>query len=207
MDRLAEVGLKLNTSKCQFICQEVAFLGHVISPQGLKTSDQHVKAVEEFPVPTNVKGVRQFIGMASFYRRFVNNFARVTQPLHALTRKGAPFKWTGSCQEAFELIKKKLCEAPILAYPSFTRAFVVAILSQVQEDGRCHPVAFASRALSPAEKNYSITDLETLAVAWALAHFRIYLYGQKVTVYTVCYRTPVLMAGMLDGGPRSMEVV
>lgn len=132
--------------------------------------------------------------MTSYYRRFIDSFARIAHPLHAFTKKGASYEWTEICQEAFDGLKKKLCEAPILAYPSFTKEFVLetdasilgigAVLSQAQIDGNLHLVAFASRALSPAERNYSVTDLETLAVLWAVSHFRIYLYGQKVTVYT-----------------------
>ena len=194
LSRLVEVGLKLKPTKCHFLCQEVGFLGHVISPQGLKTSQQHILAIKEFPLPVNVREVRQFMGMTSYYRRFVKNFAKIAQPLHVLTRKGASYEWTVSCQQAFEELKKRLCEAPILAYPSFNKDFTLetdasirgigAVLSQPQEDGKLHPVAFASRALSVAEKNYSITDLETLAVVWAVSHFRAYLYGQRVTVYT-----------------------
>ena len=99
-----------------------------------------------------------------------------------------------ACQQAFNLLKQKLVEAPILAYPSFDREFVLetdasaqglgAVLSQYQEDQRLHPVAYASRALSPCERNYGITELETLAVVWALSHFKVYLYGQKVKVIT-----------------------
>ena len=170
------------------------FLGHVITLQGLKTSLRHITAITDFPVPRSVTEVRQFMGLASYYRRFVKNFAQIAQPLHALTRKGALFAWSESCKEAFEELKRQLTEAPILAYPAFGRDFTLetdasnrglgAVLSQYQEDKKLHPVAFASRALSPAERNYSITDLETLAVVWSVSHFRIYLYGQKVTIYT-----------------------
>ena len=151
-------------------------------------------AIREFPTPQNVKEVRQFVGLASYYRRFVQSFAQTAQPLHALTRKGVSFRWTESCQNAFDVLKKKLCEAPILAYPAFDREITLetdasilgigAILSQLQADGKPHPVAFASRALSPTEQNYAITDLETLGVVWAVSHFRTYLNGQKVTIFT-----------------------
>ena len=134
------------------------------------------------------------MGMTSYYRCFVKNFAKIAQPLHALTCKGAAFEWAGPCQQVFDELKRRLCEAPILAYPAFTKEYILetdasiqgigAVLSQTQDDGKPHPVAFASRGLSPAERNYSITDLETLAVAWAVSHFRTYLYGQKVTIYT-----------------------
>ena len=194
LSSLAEVGLKLKPAKCQFIRQEVDFLGHVITPQGLRTSQRHVAAITEFPVPKSVTEVRRFMGLASYYRRFVKCFAKIAQPLHALTRKGVSYIWSESCQRAFEELKNRLSEAPILAYPSFVKDFTLetdasiqgigAVLSQYQENGKLHPVAFASRAVNPTERNYSITDLETLAVVWAVSHFRTYLYGQKVTIYT-----------------------
>lgn len=192
--RLLERGLMLRPLKCHFIRQEVQFLGHVLTPQGLKTSEQHVRAVREFKVPANVREVRQFLGLASYYRRFIPSFARIAHPLHGLTRKGALFDWSSECQGSFDSLKKKLTEAPVLSFPKFDREFTLetdasglglgAVLSQVQEDDRLHPVAFASRALSPSERNYGITDLETLAVVWAISHFKAYLYGQEVTVFT-----------------------
>ena len=194
LQRLAEAGLKLKPEKCHFVRQEVEFLGHVITPKGLKTTARLVSAVEEFQQPTNAKQTRQFLGLCSFYRRFIPGFAKIAKPLHQLTRVGIPFSWTVERQRAFVMLKKKLCEAPVLAYPSFDKDFVLetdastdgigAVLSQRQEDSCMHPVAFASRSLSPAERNYGITDLETLTVVWAVSHFRCYLYGHAVTIYT-----------------------
>ena len=125
------------------------------------------------------------------YRHFICRFSKTAQPLHALTQKGAPFEWTQSCQNAFEELKSNLTESPLLAYPDFDKSFLLetdasvkglgAVLSQVQDDGRPHPVAYASRALSPQEKRYAITELETLAVVWAV---NAYLYGHDVVVFT-----------------------
>ncbi len=194
LNRLIEVGLKLKPSKCQFLRREVEFLGHIITPNGLKTSQHHISAITHLPVPQNVSEIRHFMGLTSYYRRFVKNFAAIAQPLHALTRKGTGYVWTEECQHAFEELRSRLTRAPILAYPSFEREFILetdasirgigAVLSQQQEDQKLHPVAFASRGLTAAEKNYSITDLETLAVVWSVSHFRAYLYGQVVTIYT-----------------------
>ena len=194
MDRLIQAGLKLKPSKCLFVRSEVNYLGHVITPRGLKASSQQVTAVRDFPAPRNIKEVRQFLGLSSFYRKFVPSFAKLAKPLHALTKKNAHFEWTKECQGSFELLKKKLTEAPVLAYPDFGKGFTIetdasysglgAILSQEQENGCLHPVSYASRALSPAEKNYGVTDLETLAVVWAITHFRHYLYNQHVRIYT-----------------------
>ena len=194
ISRLKDVGLKLNPAKCYFVRSELEYLGHLVTRNGLKTSPRLVEAVQEFPTPTNIQDVRRFLGLSSYYRRFIQNFARIARPLHQLTCKGAPFAWSQECQTAFLDLKSKLTTAPVLAYPRFDRDFTLetdasiqglgAVLSQVQDDSRLHPVAYASRALSESEKNYSVTELETLAVVWALSHYHHYLYGNSVTVQT-----------------------
>ena len=194
MERIVAAGLKLNLEKCKFIQPEVEYLGHIITPQGLRIATRHLKAVEEFPVPTCVTTVRQFLGLASYYRRFVKSFAAIASPLHALTKKNSRFVWSDECQQAFDNLRQKLLQSPILVYPSFEKEFTLetdasvlglgAVLSQVQEDGLLHPVAYASRATSPSERNHGITDLETLAVVWSLSHFKPYLYGQRVDIFT-----------------------
>ena len=191
---LQEVGLKLKPEKCKYACKQVEYLGHVISSSGLKPNHKLTAAVCDFPTPRNVKEVRRFLGLTSYYRKFIPDFARVAEPLHRLTRKDVEFSWTTDCQISFDTLKKKLTEATLLAYPSFDRDFVLetdasihglgAILSQVQDDHKSHPIAYVSRALSTAEKNYGITELETLAVVWAMSHYHCYLYGHCVTVYT-----------------------
>ena len=194
LTKLRDVGLKLNPSKCCFIRKEVEYLGHVIMPHGLKPNDKLIAAVKEFVPPKNIQELRRFLGLSSYYRRFVPNFAKIAHPLHQLTCKGADFRWTKECEATFQLLKGKLVSAPVLAYPCFDKDFILetdasimglgAVLSQRQTDGLPHPVAFASRALAPAERNYGITDLETLAVVWALSHFHYYLYGHRVQVIT-----------------------
>ena len=194
LDKLKGAGLKLKPSKCSFVREGVDYLGHVITSNGLSPNPARIDAVQSLPAPTNIKELRQFLGLTSYYRRFIPAFARVAAPLHALTRKSASFEWTSSCQTAFDQLRSKLVAAPILAYPDFGRDFILetdasinglgAVLSQEQEDGKAHPVAYASRALSPTEKNYGITELETLAVVWAVTHFRYYLYGHNVRIFT-----------------------
>ena len=192
--RLREVGIKLHPQKCSLGRSTVPYLGHVISAQGISPDPAKVTAVEKFPIPTNVRYVREFLGLASYYRRFVPNFAREAGPLHMLTRADVPFVWTAACEGAFVCLKELLTSPPVLAYPDFAKPFVLhtdasgkglgAVLEQIQDDGDHHPVAFASRTLSKHEVKYGITELETLAVIWALRHFRAYLYGHKCTVYT-----------------------
>ena len=130
--------------------------------------------------------------MASYYRRFIPHFVKIAGPRHQLTGKEGPFQWTLAHQEAFEALKTRLTEAPVLAYPAFDQNFVLetdasghglgAVLSQCC-NGKSHPVAYASRALSSPKENYLITELETLAVVWAINHFRCCVYGRAVTVY------------------------
>ena len=193
-ERLRKANLKLKPEKCKFVCDEVEYLGHIITSAGLKPNERNLIAVREFPVPTNLKHLRQFLGLTSHYRRFIHNYAKIAHPLYALTRKGAQYQWTAQCEVAFETLKDKLLTPPVLAYPDFTKDFVIetdaskqglgAILSQRQEDNKLHPVAYASRSVSVAEANYAITNLETLAVVWAITHFRYYVYGHNVTIIT-----------------------
>ena len=194
ISRLRSVDLKLKPSKCKFVCKEVEYLGHVITSSGLRPNARLTEAVRNFPRPENVGAVRRFLGLASYYRRFIQDFAKIACPLHGLTVKDAPFDWTPEREVAFTTLKAKLITSPVLAYPSFDKDFTLetdasiqglgAVLSQKQEDSRLHPIAYASRALNPAEKNYCITELETLAVVWGISHFRSYLYGNAVTVWT-----------------------
>ncbi len=192
--RLQEAGLKLHPHKCFFARSEVPYLGHLTSSKGIFPNPEKIQVVKGFPIPTNVRAVREFLGLASYYRRFVPGFAKVAGPLHRLTRADVPFFWSESCQNAFVQLKTLLTSPPVLAYPDFARSFVVhtdasgkglrAVLEQEQADGSRHPIAYASRNLSKHEQRYGITELETLAVIWSLRHFRAYMWGHKCTVYT-----------------------
>ena len=192
--RLYQAGLRLKPSKCQLAKEEVEYLGFRVSGTGITTSPTKVQAVREFPIPKNVKSLRSFLGLASYYRRFIPNFSVIANPLFALTRKEAIYQWDQNCQEAFQQLKDILTEASVLAFPDFSREFLLetdasglglgAVLSQVQTNGECHPIAYASRTLQKHEKNYGITELEGLAVVWACKHFRQYLYGHHCQVIT-----------------------
>ena len=194
LEKLREVGLKLNPAKCCFLRKEVEYLGHVLTPLGVKPNAKLVAAVQDYVPPQNIKELKRFLGLASYYRRFIPQFAKIAHPLHQLTRKDVDFRWTNPCDVAFQQLKQCLVSCPVLAYPSFDEDFVLetdasvmglgVVLAQLQSDGFAHSIAYASHALSSSECNYSITDLETLAVVWALSHFHYYLYGHKVTVIT-----------------------
>ena len=169
-------------------------MGHLVTPTGLKPNNRNLDAVKNFPTPTNLRQLRQILGLTSHYCQFVLGYARITHPLYPLTKKGAVFQWTADCEVAFESLRSKLVAAPVLGFPNFKKDFVLetdtskqglgAILSQYQDDKKLHPVAYASRLIFTAESNYAITNLETLAVVWAETHFRYYLYGHNVVVIT-----------------------
>ena len=193
-NRLTEAGLKLKPQKCKFMSREVPYLGHMISTDGVSPDKRKTEAIERFPVPKNVKELRSFLGLASYYRKFVAGFAELTHPLRALLREGVQYNWSENCQRAFCNLKKRLVTTPVLAYADFSKTFYVetdasgyglgAILEQEQKDGKLHPVAYASRSLTPTESRYGVTELEALAVVWALKHFRAYLLGHRTVVYT-----------------------
>ena len=158
IQRISDAGLKFKPAKCHFIREEVEYLGHLITPHGLKTNARLVSAVAKFPQPRNLTELRRFLGMCSYYRRFVPAFSKIASPLQMLTRKDTPFQWTTDCEQSFQSLKTKLISAPVLSYPSLHKPFVLetdasieglgAILSQPQDDGFLHPVAYASRSFS-----------------------------------------------------------
>ncbi|KRX61767.1 Retrovirus-related Pol polyprotein from transposon 17.6 [Trichinella sp. T9] len=125
--RLREVGLKIKPEKCRLMKRRVAYLGHIISEKGIATDPSKTSAVREWPTPTCVSELRQFLGLASYYRKFVNGFANVAAPLHRLLEKGAEWDWSKACQSAFDTLKYHLTSAPVLAYPDFHRQFIVDV--------------------------------------------------------------------------------
>ncbi|KAJ8349818.1 hypothetical protein SKAU_G00249480 [Synaphobranchus kaupii] len=177
---IRQAGLRLNPKKCQLLRRETAFLGHIVSEWGVATDPSKVAAVRDWPVPGNVDELRTFLGLASYYLRFVRDFATLASPLHRLTDKCRPFVWQEGQSMAFDQLRAALTEAPVLAYPDAQRPFIVdtdasntgveAVLSQEDEDGE-RVVAYYSRALGKADRNYCVTRRELLAVVRALRHF------------------------------------
>ena len=194
LQRLRDAGLRLKPSKCSFFQQQVKYLGHIISQDGISTDPDKTNRVREWPPPSSKREVQQFLGLASYYRRFVKNFAHIAQPLHRLTQRTASFTWTHPCQEAFNELRKRLCSAPILAYPDFSRQFILdtdasdvgigAVLSQVDDEGQERVVAYGSRTLSKAERRYCVTRRELLAVVVFTQQYRPYLSGRKFLLRT-----------------------
>ena len=192
-ERLQEAGLKLKPRKCKLFAKEVEFLGHVISEAGIKTDPSKTRCIEMWPTPKNVKEVRAFVGLCSYFRRFVYKFAEIAKPLHKLTEKNRPFVWTEECLKSFQVLKEKLVEAPVLIHPDFTKSFILdvdasnlsigAVLSQITETGEC-VVAYGSRTLSKSERRYCVTRKEMLALVYFVKYFRLYVYGKQFTVRT-----------------------
>jgi hypothetical protein len=194
-DRIRKAGLKLKARKCTLASKEVDFLGHHVSEDGIQPDKQKASAIQSIKPPNTVKELRSFLGIASYYRRFIRNFAKIADPLHELLKKGVKFNWTVKCQQAFVTLKTALISPPIMAYPDFDRVFEVytdasnvgmgAVLMQRQgKDNRV--IAYASKSLNKSERNYSATKKEALALVWALRHFRPYLY-KPFRVYTDHY--------------------
>ena len=191
--RFRAAGIKLKPSKCHFGRTEVPYLGHIVSKDGVRPDPDKIRAVQEFPVPRNVHEVRSFLGLANYYRKFVKDFCQLAAPLHQLTSKKVQFKWTEESNAAFQTLKAALVSAPILAYPDFTREFqlyvdasdsaIGMVLGQIQNDKEV-VIAYAGRGFNPAERNYSATEREALAVVEGIKHFQTYLYGSRFTVIT-----------------------
>jgi transposase InsO family protein len=192
--RLRENNLKVKLSKCVFMRNSVKFLGHVISKEGLQTDPDKVAAIQKMPPPNNVNGVQQVLGLLNYYRTFVKDFAHIARPLTQLLEKDRPFNWTTDCQNAFDTLKHRLSTAPVRMLPRFDRKFILdtdasgyaisGVLSQADDDGSEHPVAYFSRTLSKEEQNYSTTRRELLAVIESMEYFRIYLIGRRFLLRT-----------------------
>ena len=190
---LIKHNLMVKPEKLQLFMDKVNYLGHVISENGVEPDPAKVRAVSKFEPPKTVTEVKQFLGLCSYYRKFIHNFASISLPLVDLTRKESKWEWNDKCQEAFQTLKQKLVTAPILAFPDFDEHFFVttdasdrgigAILSQ-EKDGKRVVIAYASRVLSSAEQNYFTTEKECLAVVWALEQFRPYIFGLPITIET-----------------------
>jgi hypothetical protein len=177
--------------KCSFYQKEVLFLGHIVSGEGIKADPAKVAAVKQFPKPTDVSHLRSFLGMATYFRKFIKHFAQITAPLTDLLKKNQPFYWTPRCQQAFDKVKDKLTSAPLLVLPDWRKtapfdlicdASLQGLGGVLMQDG--HVIAYESRKLRDAEKSYSPTELEMLAVVYCVQKWRCYIEGRDINVYT-----------------------
>ena len=219
--RLKEFNLKIKPKKSHFFQTSITFIGHILSADGISPNPEKVAKIKDWSTPKTPKEVHLFVGLASYYRRFIPNFAKWAGPLHALIipasfkqkiRKGEmkksdlpEFQWTPACQEGFDQLKKALTEAPVLAYPDYSKPFILetdasvkglgAVLSQKGDDNEICVIAYASRSLRPAEKfmwDNSSAKIELMALKWSFCDkFKDYLLGSKLTVFMdnnpLCY--------------------
>lgn len=192
--KLRDSGLKAKLTKCEFLKSRIKFLGHVVDGDGIHTVEDKILAVKNFPQPKNAENVRSFLGLCGYYRSFVKGFSKIASPLNTLLRKDIPFHWNAAQNKSFEDLKFALTHAPVLAFPDYEAPFILftdasalglgSVLMQTDASGKNRVIAYASRTLKPAESNYSVTHQETLAIIWALKHFKDIILGYPITVYT-----------------------
>nr|ABF95974.1 retrotransposon protein, putative, Ty3-gypsy subclass [Oryza sativa Japonica Group] len=189
LEKLREHQLYAKFSKCEFWLSEVKFLGHVISSGGVAVDPSNVESVLSWKQPKTVSEVRSFLGLAGYYRRFIENFSKIARPMTRLLQKEVKYKWTEDCERSFQELKKRLVSAPVLILPDSRKGFQVycdasrlGLGCVLMQEGKV--VAYASRQLRPHENNYPTHDLELAAVVHALKIWRHYLYGNRTEIYT-----------------------
>ena len=192
--RLKHAKLKINDKKCTWFSSKISILGHVVSRNGIEMDKAKIIAVQSMKQPRNVKQVQTFLGLAGYYRRFIRDFAKAAQPLYGLLKKDTVFYFDDKCVSAFEVLKQKMVAEPILRPPDFHRPFTLhtdasgiglgAVLAQRDDNKQEYVVCYASRILKGPESHYTITELECLAVVWAVKNFRAYLHGTTFQIVT-----------------------
>ncbi|XP_048249134.1 uncharacterized protein K02A2.6-like [Haliotis rufescens] len=192
LSRLSKDGLRLNAQKCKFMVVSVEYLGHKIDAQGLHPLDEKVKAIASAPAPRNVAELKSLLGLVQYYQRFLPNLATTLAPLHRLLRKEVTWSWGAQQKKAFNMVKGHLSSCDLLTHYDPHKKLVLgcdaspygvgAVLSHQSDDGEEKPIAFASRSLSQAEKNYSQLDREALAIIFGTKKFHQYIYGRSFTL-------------------------
>ena len=189
---IATAGLKLNKAKCEFLLPRVEYLGHMIDGNGLHPIKEKVRAIQEAPQPRNVSELRSFLGIINYYGKFLPNLSTKLRPLYQLLKRGTRWHWDKSRAEAFEVAKNALQDDTLLVHYDSNRQLVLAcdalpyglgaVLSHIMDDGQERPIAYASRTLTAAEKNYSQLEKEALGVVFAVQKFHNYLYVREFII-------------------------
>jgi len=189
LERLRSHKVYAKFSKCEFWLEKIAFLGHIITAEGVSVDPKKVQVVMEWQQPINISEIRSFIGLAGYYRRFIEGFAKIARPMSSLLQKDKKFEWTEACERSFQKLKEKLTTAPVLALPDIHRDFVIYCDASRQglgcvlmQDNKV--IAYASRQLRTHERNYPTHDLKLAAVVHALKTWRHYLIGNRCELYT-----------------------
>lgn len=188
--KIKQAGLKLREEKCNFALSHTNYLGYVASIKWREPNPNKIESVRNFPRPTDVTKVKSFLGLCSYYRRYIRNFVQIVEPLNSLPKKNSRFRWSEEQEMAFNELKKALCEATLLVYPNYNLPFllqtdasgqgIAAILAQENNEQE-YPIAFASRAMRDADKNYPVFEQEALAIVWGYSQFHTYLL-QAITI-------------------------
>ena len=194
LSRLEEYGLRGNLDKCEFFRDKIEFCGHEIDRNGLPKTQKKIQAVLMAPIPSNVSELRSFLGIVNYYARILPNMSEVLHPLYQLLQKENKWKWTNSCQGAFDEIKRLITSEEVLVHydPSLPLSLATdaspfglgAVLSHTLPDGSERPIAYASKSLSPAEKNYSQIEKEALGIIWGVKRFHTYVFGRHFRLVT-----------------------
>jgi transposase InsO family protein len=194
LDRIADAKMVIKISKSKFFRTETPYLGYIVGREGLKVDPEKTKVLKEMPPPRNIGEIRRFTGLASYYRRFIKNFADMAEPLSRLTKKDEEWRWGEEQQRAYEGIIRSLTEPPVLTFPDFKKQFVLetdasqraisAILGQQDEKGGTRVISYASRILTAEERNYTPAERECLAVVFGTKLYRVYLHGAKFKLIT-----------------------
>ena len=198
LQSLQKHNLTVKLSKCKFAQREVKFLGHIISHKQIKMNPESVNKILEWQRPKSgvngVKAIRAFLGMAGWYRKFIKNFSHIAKPLYNLTKKNVKWEWTDECEKAFIVIRDAITKYPVLRAADPNKDYILetdasdealsATIMQNDDEGNLHPVAYASKTLNDAQRNYTVTDREALAIVWGLEHFNTFCEGHKYTAIT-----------------------
>ena len=214
--RIQKAKLKIKPPKCSFAKSGIHYLGFVITPRGVECDEANTRKVADFRAPRDKRDVRSFLGLTSYYRKFIRDYAFIARPLYDLTRDDVEFQWTERHQDAFRHLQEALVSPPILAFPDFTKQFLVTtdasgygigcVLKQLDEAGRERVIGYASRILCGAEQRYSVTEREILALKYATQIFRPYLHGSHFKVITD-HRSLLAVKTMTPGSERLKRFV
>ena len=210
LQRCSERNIILNEEKQQTGLKEIVFHGHKITSEGVKVDETKVEAIHNMPAPTDVEGIRRICGMAQYMSRFISDLAGTLEPIRALTRKGVPFVWSKECENAFNTLKKNLSESACLAYYDPSKELVIQVDSSkhglgavLLQDGR--PIEYASRALTPSERNWAQIEKEALAVLYGLERFDQYTYGRLITIENDHKPLASILSKPLSMAPKRLQ--
>ena len=192
MKRLDETGIRVNEEKCKFGLEQVEYLGYIINDVGLQPIREKVDAIQKLPQPNDVTQLRAFLGMINYYGKFLKNLSTTLGPLHALLKNGQKWKWSHYCETAFNMANIMLSSSALLVHFDSKKEVIMtcdtsqygiwAVLSHINDNNDEQPIAFGSRTLHPAEKNYSQIEKEALAVVFGVKKCHNYLFGKPFTI-------------------------